>query len=138
MLLKLTMKDISNQSTKTGLSWFTLFVTSGTLICCALPILLVTLGLGASIAAITSSFPLLITLSQHKLWIFIISGSLLIGSAWMILRNKGQCPANTELGELCQRAKLINRRIWFISVFIWIVGFIAAYLALPIQQWLEL
>jgi len=131
-------KNINNQTTKTGLNWFTLFVTSGTLICCALPILLVSLGLGTTVAAITSSFPLLITLSQHKLWIFIISGSLLIGSVWMLKRNKGLCPANTELGKLCQRAQLLNRRIWFISAFIWITGFIAAYLALPIQQWLEL
>ena len=132
------MKEFSNQSTKTGLSWFTLFVTSGTLICCALPILFVPLGLGATVAALTSSIPLLITLSQHKLWIFIISGSLLVGSAWILRRSKGQCPANTEIGELCQRAQLLNRRIWFVSVFIWVTGFIAAYLTLPIQQWLEL
>lgn len=30
---------------ETGLSWLTLFAASGTLICCALPIVLVTLGL---------------------------------------------------------------------------------------------
>jgi mercuric ion transport protein len=30
-------------------SWLLLFTTSGTLLCCALPITLVTLGLGASV-----------------------------------------------------------------------------------------
>ena len=36
-------------------SWLTLFAASGTLICCALPILFVTLGLGAAVAAVTSA-----------------------------------------------------------------------------------
>jgi len=36
-----------------ALSWLALFGSSGTLICCALPIILVTLGAGATIAALT-------------------------------------------------------------------------------------
>ncbi len=34
-------------------TWLTLFASTGTLICCALPILFVTLGLGATVAALT-------------------------------------------------------------------------------------
>jgi len=137
------MRNINDQTTKTRpngttLGWLTLFTSTGTLICCALPILFVSLGFGASVAAITSSFPLIITLSQYKIWIFIISGSLLIVSAWAIKRTKSQCPVNTELGELCHRAKIFNRRIWQFAVLIWLIGFIAAYLALPVQKWLEL
>jgi len=132
------MKSTNKQSAKTRLSWLALFASTGTLVCCALPILFVSLGLGTTVAAITSSLPILITLSQYKLWIFIISGSLLIVSAWAIKRNKGQCPADSELGRLCQQAQILNRRIWLFAVIIWSLGFIAAYLALPIQQWLEL
>jgi hypothetical protein len=47
-------------------SWLLLFTTSGTLLCCALPITLVTLGLGASVATMASAAPWLITLSQYK------------------------------------------------------------------------
>ena len=132
------MRNTSKQPAETGLSWLALFASTGTLLCCALPILLVSLGLGATVAAITGTFPILITLSQYKAWIFIISGSLLVGTAWLMQRGKGQCPLDPNIGELCQRAQLWNRRIWSFSSAIWITGFVAAYLALPIRQWLEL
>ena len=73
------MDDVSLQSrTESGVSWLTLFASTGTLICCALPIILVTLGLGATVVAFTNSFPFLITLSLHKGWVFIGSGTMLL------------------------------------------------------------
>jgi len=132
------MKNISEQRTGTGLSWLTLFFSTGALLCCALPILLVSLGLGATVAAITSSFPLLIILSENKIWIFIISGSLLAVSAWLMWRTKGKCPADSATASLCQSTKIWNRRLWFIAATIWGIGFIASYIALPVMQWFEL
>ena len=38
-------------------SWVLLFTTSATLICCALPIFLVTLGMGAAVATLASAAP---------------------------------------------------------------------------------
>lgn len=119
-----------------GMTWLTLFVTTGTLICCALPIVLVTLGLGATVAALTSSFPFLVTLSEHKTWVFAISGALLGLSGWLLYRPGRSCPADPELGALCDKAQVWNRRIYWASVAIWGVGFAAAYLALPIRIWL--
>ena len=69
---------------ETGLSWLALFAASGTLVCCALPIILVTLGLGATVAAWTSTFPILITIAQHKMWVFAGSGALLLLSGWLM------------------------------------------------------
>ncbi len=129
--------DTRKKITRTSLGWLALFASTGTLLCCALPILLVSLGLGATVAALTSHFPVLITLSQFKGWIFMLSGSLLAGTAWLMWRNRGLCPVDPELAELCQRARLLNRRIWLFAVVIWLTGFTAAYLALPIQFWLE-
>jgi len=132
------MKDISELRTGTGLSWLTLFVSTGTLFCCALPILLVSLGFGVTVAAITSSFPVLIILSENKIWIFIISGSLLAASAWLIWRTRWKCPVDSSAALQCQRSKTWNRRLWFIATVIWSIGFIASYIALPVMQWLEL
>jgi hypothetical protein len=47
--------------------WLTLFAATATLICCALPLVLVTLGFGASVAALTNSVPFLISLSEASL-----------------------------------------------------------------------
>ena len=53
-----------------GLGWLTLLASSTTLVCCALPIALVTLGFGAAVAALTSALPVLVVLSEHKAWLF--------------------------------------------------------------------
>ncbi len=116
-----------------GLTWLTLFASTGTLICCALPIMLVTLGLGATVAAMTSSFPVLITLSQHKEWVFAGSAFMLGLSGWIMYRPGRSCPADPELGELCNKAQVWNQRIYWSSVIVWGVGFFAAFLALPLR-----
>ncbi len=121
-----------------GLNWLTLFATTGTLVCCALPIALVTLGLGATVTALTSSFPLLITLSEHKGWVFGFSGLMLGVSGWALYRSGRSCPADLQLGELCRKSQIWNRRIYWSSVTLWGIGFFAAYLALPIRIWLDI
>lgn len=108
-------------------SWLLLFTTSGTLLCCAIPITLVSLGLGATLASMASSAPWLIVLSQYKIWMFCISGFLISLSVWAVYRPGRSCPADAELAEACERADIWNRRfIWF-SAAMWLIGFLAAY-----------
>src|SRR5437868_14484532 len=75
------MNDASAQRRRTSgvFSYLSLFTSFGPLFCCALPSLLVLLGLGATVASFLAAVPWLVTLSQHKAWVFAISG-LLIGS----------------------------------------------------------
>lgn len=131
----MTAREMSAKNT--GVTWLALFTTTSTLVCCALPILLVTLGLGAAVASLTSAFPFLITLSQHKGWVFALSGMMLLFSGWLLHRGGQSCPADPQLGELCRRSQRWNRRIFWLSVGIWSIGFVAAYLALPLMIWLE-
>ncbi len=119
------------------LGWLALFTSTGTLICCALPIALVTLGLGATVAAISSNSPFLITLTIHKAWVFAGSSALLVVSGWLMFRPERACPADPELGALCERTQVWNCRIFWVSVGVWGVGFCTAYLALPLRMWLE-
>ncbi len=119
-----------------GLAWLTLFASGGTLICCALPATLVTLGLGATVAAFTSSFPVLVTLSEHKVWVFVLSGALLLLSGWLLYRAGRRCPVEPGPGALCARSQVWNRRLYGLSVFLWLIGFSVAYLALPVRIWL--
>ena len=113
-----------------------LFASTTTLICCALPILLVTLGLGAVSAALFANLPFLVVLAQHKIWLFAGSGLLLAGAAWAIWRPGRACPADPELAELCARADRWNRRWFLVALAIWVIGFAAAYLSLPLYRWL--
>ena len=132
-----TTPETSGGLKEHGITWLTLFATTGTLVCCALPIVLVTLGLGATVAAMTSAFPFLIVLSKHKVWVFAFSGLMLLVSAWFLYRPGRSCPADPHLGEACNRVQKWSRRIYWFSVVLWGIGFFAAYLALPLRLWLE-
>ena len=134
-----SVKSASHHSrTSTGVSWLTLFASSGTLVCCALPIILVTLGMGATVAALTSALPFLIVLSKHKIQVFAFSGLMLLIGGWAMRGNNQACPTDPELARLCAASKTWNRRIYWASVVIWVIGFLAAYVALPVRMALGL
>ena len=52
------------------LNYFSLFSSFSTLICCALPSVLVLLGMGTTVASLLSAAPWLVSLSRHKIWTF--------------------------------------------------------------------
>lgn len=124
---------------ETGLSAVSLFISSGTLVCCALPILLVSVGgLGAFVASLTSAFPFLIVLSQNKVWVFGGSAMMLALSAWLLWRPGRSCPSDPQLARLCLRFERLNRRVIVGSAAIWLIGFVTAFLLLPAQELLGL
>jgi type IV secretory pathway TrbD component len=128
---------IASWRVDSGVSWFSLLASTGTLICCALPILLVTVGLGATVVALTSSFPVLVALSSHKEWIFAGSGVLLALAGWLMYRPGRTCPQDPQLARLCLRSQKWNRRVYWSSAAVWAIGFFAAYLLLPLRMALE-
>ena len=131
------MEQVKSQiNQESGVSWFTLFASTGTLICCALPIMLVTLGFGATVAAMTSSFPILVTLSEHKAWVFAFSAVMLLLSLWLMYRPGRSCPTDPHKAAACARAQRWNRRVLWTSIVIWNIGFFAAFVALPLRQFL--
>lgn len=122
------------------LSVLTLFTSSGTLVCCALPALLVTLGFGSALAGFLSSVPWLVGLSHHKTWVFGMSG-ILLGFAWFMVYGQRNITMSTEScsldGDPCESAGRFTRVTLWISLAIYLVGFFMAYLYLPIRLYLE-
>ncbi len=129
----------SHVSSKTGSTtrWLTLFASSTTFICCALPLLLVSLGMGASVVFLTSSFPQLIWLSEHKMWVFLISALILATSGWSVFRSARQCPTDPVEAANCARINTWNQRMFYASIGIWGIGFFTAFLLLPLRLWME-
>ena len=115
-------------------SLITLLLSGGTLVCCALPILLVTLGLGTAVAFLTSSFPWLVAFSHFKPWTFAVSGAVLLLTAWLIYRPGRACPADPELARLCRRADRWNRGVFWFAAAIYAIGFFFAWLLLPLHR----
>ena len=128
------MNPIANEGSKRTLGWFALFASTGTLLCCALPILLVSIGMGAVVASLTTQFPLLITLAAYESWMFSSSALVLGVAAWVLWKSPMRCPADPVLADRCIRAQVWNRRIFFVALVVWSVGFTAAFLLLPIRN----
>ncbi len=120
------------------LNYFSLFSSFSTLICCALPSVLVLLGMGTAVASLLSAAPWLVSLSRHKVWTFSIAGTLIACSFVMTyvvaprLRDGETCNADdpTTCGEV---SKLSRVFLWG-SALIYGGGFFVAYLLGPILE----
>jgi thiamine transporter ThiT len=119
------------------LRWLTLFASGGTLVCCALPIVLVSMGFGALAASLSFNIPGLVFLAENKFWTLSLSALLLLFLAGVIWRPGQSCPADPGLAAYCARAKTWNRKIFSLSVIVWAIGFFFSYLLLPLRQLLD-
>jgi mercuric ion transport protein len=118
------------------LNYFSLFSSFSTLICCALPSVLVLLGMGTTVASLLSAAPWLVSLSRHKIWTFSIAGVLIAMSFVMTyliaprLRQGENCDADDPTA--CDEVSKTSRIILWGSAAIWGCGFFVAYLLGPI------
>jgi len=109
--------------------WLSLFASVSTLLCCALPALLVTLGFGAVVAGAISHIPGLIWLSEHKPLVFSLAAIILIVSGILRIKSAGMpCPLDAAKKELCLKLRKINGWVYAVSVFLYAVGFYFAFL----------
>ncbi len=111
--------------------WLLLLAAGSTLLCCALPMLLVAIGFGAAAAALFANLPFLVDLAVHKAWLFALSGAGLLAAAIAESRRSRQCPADPRLAAACRAANRWNRQILFAATLLWLTGFATAYVALP-------
>ena len=103
--------------------------SSGTLICCALPALLVTLGAGATLAGLVTRFPQLVWLSAHKLEVFSLAGAMLVVAGLLQWRARQlPCPADARLAEACSRTRWVSVVIYGVSVLLYLTGVTFAFL----------
>ncbi len=110
---------------RTGLwaSLASLFASSGTLVCCALPALLVALGAGAVLSSLVSVFPQLVWLSEHKEGLFIVAGLMLAASGGLQWHNRtAPCPTDPALRHACLRTRKTALRVYGVSVLVYAVG----------------
>ncbi|RPH06043.1 MAG: hypothetical protein CBC53_004260 [Alphaproteobacteria bacterium TMED93] len=111
-----------------------LFTSLGTLFCCALPALFVVLGAGAALAGLLSNAPFLIVLSKYKILLFLISGSLMTLSGYLIWRSRNApCPADPLKARACKRLRIASLVIYFFSVTIYAIGFFFAFIITKIM-----
>lgn len=117
-----------------SLKWLTLFLSTGTLLCCALPILLVSLGFGSLVAGLFYHSETLTFVAEHKYYTLGLSFLFLLFLAWLIYRPNQSCPVDPELSKACHSSKDYNKIIFWLSMFIWLTGFFFSVLLLPLKH----
>jgi mercuric ion transport protein len=107
-------------------------------IVCALPSVLVLLGIGTTVASLLSAAPWLVNLSRYRVWTFSIAGVLIALSFVMTyliaprLREGEACEADDP--TTCGGVSKVIRVILWGSAVIWSCGFFVAYLLGPILE----
>jgi mercuric ion transport protein len=133
------MNPAAPQRRSFGLQYVSLFTSVGTLLCCALPSLLVLFGLGATVASLLSAAPWLVMLSQHKNWTFATAGILIglnITYVYKIAPRLRQqaCEAGDDA---CASASRISTTVLWVSAALFGIAVFVAYVLGPVFVWLD-
>lgn len=111
-------------------AWLSLAASGGTVLCCALPALLVSLGLGAALAGLVSAAPALVWVSEYKGPVFTLAAALLAaaGSLQWKLRT-APCPIDPVLRQACLKTRRWSRWVWVAAVALFGLGAFFAFVA---------
>ncbi len=118
-----------NKAINRFLQFFSLFGSVSTLLCCALPVTLVSIGMGSVFASLTSSFPQIIWLTSHKNTLFVITGFLLSLSYVILKKSKFKsCPIDLKQRDACQSSKKVSTVILYLSIVMYIIGLLFSFI----------
>jgi hypothetical protein len=114
--------------TNVSLAFGTLLATTGTLLCCVLPAVLVSIGAGAALIGLVSTFPQLVWLSEHKAWVFGGAALLLAASGVAIGRARRlPCPADPAAARACTLLRRVSAIVYCMALGCFAVGALFAF-----------
>jgi len=118
-----------------------LFTSVGTLLCCALPTLLVFLGFGAAVASVVASLPVLVTLSRQKAWMFAVAGMLIAAGfayrRWLAPRVLARRLACSPDDPRCRSLDRLSGALLWIATAFYVMGAAVAFGLPQLLAWLE-
>lgn len=121
------------QRTKNMALW-TLMVSSGTLVCCVLPSVMVAIGAGASLAGLVTAAPQLVWLSANKPLVFGFAIMMLVISGQMLHHARSlPCPIDPVLAKTCTTLRVLSWRLWLSATAVTVLGVVFAFV-LPLFQ----
>src|SRR5690242_4610813 len=107
----------------------TILSSFSTLVCCALPAAVVSIGAGAALASVVTAIPQLVWLSEHKIQLFVFAGVMLALSGTSAYRNRNApCPTDPLKAKSCMRLRRWSAPIFYISTVLYAIGFCFAFL----------
>lgn len=111
------MNDATAPLRNLGVAFLALLASSGTLVCCVLPAVMVALGAGAALAGLITAVPQLVWLSEHKAAVFGVAFAMLALSGGLLWRARAlPCPADQRLARACGRLRQASWWFWGIAL----------------------
>lgn len=111
-----------------GAAGLSLLASGSTLLCCALPALLVAIGAGATLAGLVSAAPWLVWLSAHKALTFGTAAVLLVLAGAMLWQARRlPCPADARLAAACARLRRLSWAIYGLALALYLIGLLFAF-----------
>jgi hypothetical protein len=102
----------------------------GTLLCCAVPAVLVSAGAGAVMASLVANLPQLVWLSEHKVALFIFAAIMLaIAAVTTYINRRAPCPIDPTQAKSCRRVRRFAATLFFTSLALYAIGFYFAFIA---------
>ena len=72
---------------------------------------------------------------MHKGWIFMFSGTLIAISGYLTFRKSREVACDTNSGEEgCEITGRFNKRMFYLSSFIFLIGGFVSYLLAPLMN----
>ena len=102
--------------------WLLLFTSAGTLLCCALPVVLMSIGLGSAAVALYANLSFLPLIGAYKKWINIASFVVLAIAGLVLYRPNRTCPTDPILAAKCKTSRKWNTVFFWLALAIWIFG----------------
>jgi len=105
-----------------------LLASSGALVCCVLPAVMVSIGAGASLVGLLGVFPQLIWLSERKGLVFGFAIFMLVLAGVLLSRaRRAPCPADPKLARACQQLRGWSMALYVVSVGATLIGALFAF-----------
>ncbi len=112
-----------------SLDFLTLFFSAGTLVCCALPALLVAIGAGSVVASLFASAPALVWILRQKIAVFGFAGFMLLLSGVVRWKVKNRaCPVDMSVRLACSRTKRFSTWIYIFSWLFYVLGVLFTFI----------
>lgn len=131
MVARLQKKvDLSAVKAAQKANILSLFTSSSTLICCALPATMVAIGSAATLTTLVGHFPQLIWISEHKPLVFGLAGAMLAIAGYLQWQARNApCPVDPVLAAVCSKTRKNALRVYWLSLAIFGVGGFFAFIA---------
>lgn len=95
--------------------------------------------MGAVFASLTSFIPQIYWIAEYKIWLFLVTGGLLILS-WIFMEQSKvmECPIDENKRQMCKNSKSIAQKVFWCSTFLYSIGLVFSYVVPLAIQYLQL